>query len=281
MRERRIFKTFLISLVILTLYAAGIAKEKQVNSQWVMTPLKIDGNGADWEGDTFNLEKKVMVNYAFRNDNNYLYTIFQFTEQKYISSLTMSGLIMYFNTQGKKKKDYGVRFLKKQITADEYIAVLEEQKGPLGDADKEKIRANRSYIQHDIKIVDKKGNTTVPAVIEGKATLFRAAQSKEAITFEFAVPLERGEETATGVGAEAGKLVKVGFEWGGMTKEMRDAQMSRFGAQNVQAGSGNMTGDPVKGEQRVGGQSAPLSSIRRRTPKKYSFWVDVTLAKAE
>lgn len=281
MKERGIFKTFLVSFFILTLCAAGIAKEKQVNSQWVMKPLNIDGNGADWEGDTLSLEKTVMVNYAFRNDNNYLYTIFQFTDQKYISSLTMSGLIMYFNTQGKKDKNYGVRFLKKQLTADEYIAVLEEQKGPLGDADKEKIRANRSYIQHDIKIVDKKGNTIVPAVIEGKATLFRAAQSQEAITFEFAVPLEKAEETATGVGAEAGNLVKIGFEWGGMTKEMKEAQMAQFAGQNVRAGSGDMAGDPKYERDNVGGQSAPLSSIRRRIPKKYSFWVDVQLAKAE
>lgn len=280
MRIKSIFKSYLMLFFMIMLCAAGLAKDKQVNSQWVMAPMNIDGNPADWEGDTLTHEKKVKVNIAFRNDNNYLYTLFQFTDQQYISSLTMSGLIMYFNTQGKKKKDYGIRFLKKQITADEYIAILEAQKGPLGDADKEKIRANRSYIQHDIKLVDKKGNLTDPAVVEGKSSIFRAVQSKEAITFEFVVPLERAEATAAGIGSEAGNTIKVGFEWGGTTKEMKEAQLSRFGAQNVRARSGGMTSNPNQ-ERGVSGQSAPLSSIRRRLPKKYDFWVDVKLAKVE
>ncbi|MFC2158789.1 hypothetical protein ACFLT9_13230, partial [Acidobacteriota bacterium] len=70
---------------------------------------------------------------------------------------------------------------------------------------------------------------------------------------------------------------KIGFEWGGMTKAMRDQMLTQATARGSQARAGGATSSSTS-ERRVGSNTAPLSSIRRRTPKKYTVWADVSLA---
>ncbi len=98
--------------------------------------------------------------------------------------------------------------------------------------------------------------------------------------WEFAIPMERVEDSAAGVGAPPGELIKVGFEWGGPTDEWRKAQAAAIGDQSAQARAAQAGG--LRDER--GGASGQLDSniglarMRREMPKRYNFWVDVKLA---
>ncbi len=92
------------------------------------------------------------------------------------------------------------------------------------------------------------------------------------LVFEFAIPLKRMMEQTSGAEIEPGKRVKVGFEWGGMTEEMK-AEVKRRSAALERTRS--PSSDPMAGG--VVGSSVPMGLLSG--PKKYSFWVDVQLAK--
>jgi hypothetical protein len=82
-------------------------------------------------------------------------------------------------------------------------------------------------------------------------------------------------EQTSEVGIEPGKRVKVGFEWGGMTEEMR-ADVKRGSAALER--TRNSSSDPADNRAGAGvGSSVPMGLLSG--PKKYSFWVDVQLAK--
>ncbi len=80
-------------------------------------------------------------------------------------------------------------------------------------------------------------------------------------------------EQTSGVEIEPGKRVKVGFEWGGMTEEMKKEAKRRSAALER---TRSTSSDPT--DNRAGaGSSVPMGVLSG--PKKYSFWVDVQLAK--
>jgi hypothetical protein len=95
------------------------------------------------------------------------------------------------------------------------------------------------------------------------------------LVFEFAIPLKRMMEQISEVEIKPGKKIKVGFEWGGMTKEMK-AEVKRRSATLERTRSSS--DDPMDNRAGAGaGSSVPMGLLSG--PKKYSFWVDVQLAK--
>ncbi len=265
-------KLYLIVIVIGILFSSGVAKDKIITSMWCATPLKVDGTSTDWQGVPMTFEKKVQVDYAFMNDANYLYVFFVFKDPTYLSSINQTGMTMYFNTEGKKKKDYGINFIQKRISAQQYIALIEKQQGPLAEADKNKLLANPQYAIFAADVINKKAKEGTPdPPADAKAAIYRIQQDQEKnVSIEFAVPLMRVAELAAGIGTEPGKTIKVGFEWGGMTEAMKQARMSRFKSQSERSAE-NVSDEPA-------GSTQALTTRKRLSPKKYDFWADVQLA---
>jgi hypothetical protein len=265
-------KTFWIIIAASAVIATATAKEKLVNSTWCATPLRIDGTNNDWQRATLTFEKKVQSDFAFMNDADYLYVLFIFNDPQYLSSIEQTGMTVYFNVAGKKKKDYGVRFLQNKISARQYIAMLEKREGTLSEAEKDRILSNPDYMIYDFELINKKaGEKAAKPPSDAKPAIYRIHQDKgKKIAFEMAVPLAKVAELAPGIGTEPGKIIKVGFEWGGLTEAMKKARMERFKSQSERAAES-------VSETPAGGTSASMAR-RRRTPKKYDFWVDVKLA---
>lgn len=275
MKKPIFLEILLLFFLILTLSLSGFSKEKTITSNWVTAPLAIDGSYDEWEDDALNFEKKVSVEYAFSNNGENLFVLFIFKDPKYLSTINATGMTLWFNTEGKKKKNYGITFIKKQVSADAFISILEQQKGPLSDEEKNNIRANPHYFIHNIKVISKKKESVSQASDsrEIKQAVFRSVKQEKMIIYEFAIPLNKMTEQASGIGTEPGKLIKVGFEWGGLTKEMKEARIRKLAD----------TGGSPERADRPGGSWSKGSSYGRGTsrmsqgPKKYSFWVDVQI----
>ena len=278
MKKTTSTKIFFLVLMILAISLTGLSKTEIISSQWLSSPLNIDGSSIDWEKDAQNFEKKLRVNYAFKNDAETLFILFVFKEPKYLSSIRTTGMTVWFDTEGKKKKNYGITFLKKEVPADVYVSYLEQQSGTISEEKKKEILANRSYLFHEALVTNKKSNASgQPSdAREAKPAIFRSNDQNKMLVYEFAIPLKRLTENAPGIGTEPGKIVKVGFQWGGMTEEMRKRMLQRQAA-----AGGRSTGaadysawDNEQGSNRRG-SSVPSQG---QTPKMHSFWVDVQLA---
>jgi len=279
MRKESFFKLLLSFFFILIFSFQGFPKSEVIASNWVTSPLTIDGSNEDWGNEALNFEKKVDVDFGFRNDTENLYILFIFKDPKYLSSINATGMTLWFNTEGKKKKDYGLTFIKKQVSADAFISILEQQKGTLSEEEKNNIRANPRYFLHNIKVV---GKETKPASQqadseEESAALFRSMRQEKMAMYEFAVPLKRMTEQVHGIGTEPGKIVKVGFEWGGLTEEMKKARAEGHEIPGTDAMRRGESADAWS--KRSSGFSERSSGGRR--PVQYSFWVDVQLAQSQ
>lgn len=279
MKRHMLFKTTLFFFFIISLSLNGFAKKETIASTWVTSPLTMDGSNDEWSDDVLNFEKKVDANYAFRNDGENLYVLFIFNDPKYLSTINATGMTLWFNTEGKKKKNYGLTFIKSQVSADAFISILEQQKGILSEEEKNNIRANPRYFLHNIKIVGKESKAAFQRadIEESNLALFRSMRQQNMVMYEFAVPLKRVTEQAHGIGIEPGKVVKIGFEWGGLTEEMKKTRAERHRVPGT---------DPMRrGEsadswaKRATGYSQ--DSRTAQTSKQYSFWVDVQLAKGQ
>jgi hypothetical protein len=285
MRHNKILYVLFIGFLVLALCAPGMAKKKKetvVGSQWAQNPVSIDGVFSEWDKSTFGSQKKVIVNYAFKNDAKNLYVLFIFKNPKYLSSIGLTGMNIFFGPEGKKPGNNGIRFVARQVTADGYIALMEKELGPVADAKKEQIHANKAYILYGHEMISNGESGGLRLV----GPMFRNKREQRTVVYEFAIPFEKLAELSPEIGAEPGKGLEVGFEWGGMTEEIKKDLAGRIGDQATAGRSGSAGG--LTQEQRVSSgmgsvenSASRLEQMRRMQPKKYSFNVSVKLAQSK
>lgn len=273
MKTKRILTHISLVILMLVITTTGFSKEKFVQSKWTAQPPKIDGLDEDWSEVVLTSEKKVKVDYAVRNDAQNMYVLFIFKDPKFLSTINATGITLYFNMEGKKKKDYGLHFIKKQVTPEELIAYLEKQGDVLTEQQIQSIKAKPAYIVYMAEWVEKKGKKASEATqIPGTwRAAFKINRKGNEFIYEFIIPLVKSETSPGGIGVEPGQNLKIGFEWGGMTEELKKAMKARTRSSQDIAGKGSVYSVGTRDT------SAPRKSSRAM-PKKHSFWVDVKLA---
>jgi hypothetical protein len=287
MRYREKLSLFVLGFAILSFCIAGFSEDKVVPSQWAAAPVKIDGQNADWDSQALNVENKFGTDYAFRNDAENLYVLFIFKDPRYLTSISVTGMTIWFNPEKQKKKDFGIRFMSRPISADQYIAMLEEKAGPISDAQKAQIRTNERYMHYDHELINKKSKEA-PAKFKEKqdfqVPVYRNSVQEKTVIYEFSIPLQRLAELAAEIGADPGKTIQVCFEWGGATQRMKEAAAAQIGSESTRAGGEGATGSLTaeRGSRENLGdveyETEDLASMRRKIPKQYSFWAAVNLA---
>ena len=267
----------LIQVVALSLFAMTVhPAENTIQSTWTASPPQIDGQSEEWVEDAMTFEKSVGVDYAFRNDGRDLYVLFIFKNPKFLSSIDMTGITIYASTSGKKDKDWGVKFLKKTVTGEQLIEYMDKMGQPLTEERRQEIKDRPQLILFTATAVNKKGEEIFPAgpVQDIDLPGFRVGRQENMVLYEFRIPLVSRDVHPAGIGTEPGKDIKIGFEWGGLTKEMREAMRGQ--ARGTETGA-----DANRDEQTTGSYMGPPPSVGPAGPKKYSFWVDVKLAQAQ
>ena len=280
MKHKKMINSLLLCSVILALCAPGISKDKDVvvQSTWTATPVNIDGSINEWQGDALTLFKKTKVDYAFRNDSENLYVLFIFKNpRKFMSTINETGMTIWLNTEGENQKKYGIRFQIKTVTADNYISILERMGMSVPEEKKKEIRKKPTYPVFHNEVIDKQGDASlIEPTTSGPVWNFGG---KKELTYEFRIPLRRGEGQPVGIGTEPGKSIKVGFEWGGLTEEMKKQRLAGQIEGGTAARGETGTGNFGKSERGASASTTGgLGSFSRIRAKKYSFWTDVKLA---
>jgi len=285
MKHKRVYTRALVFLGVCLLWGWVLSKDV-IKSSWTAGPLAIDGVSGDWTGATFLTEKGVKVDYAFMNDGSHLYIFLAFKDPKYLSSIEMTGIKVYFSMDGKKNKGQGLRFYKRKATGNQVIALMEKRGEPLTEQDKASLQGDKIFYLYDWQPIDKNVADVLPATpgTPPDYPVFKGKMVEGAWTYEFKIPLAKNETQPLGVGAGAGQTVKIGFEWGGISEEMKKAAAARAGgrsnptvidmsgsAEGLRGGGGGGTTPVFKVPYSGGGQGGG-------TPKQHDFWLDVQLA---
>jgi hypothetical protein len=293
MKQKRKLLSVLTVFLVLALFTTAFSKDKTIESKWVAKPASVDGLNTEWGSIPMNNEKKVGVEYGFMNDAENLYILFIFKDPKYLSSINWTGLTVWLSPQGTKDDDLGIRFIRKMISPDQYIAILEKQVGQTMPEDKKaQIRKNKAYYLFDQELINKKaeGYDEDAEMPKFKGALFRNNVVEKSIIYEFAISFLELAELGVDVGAWPGKTLSVGFQWGGATKEYKEALASGMAAGDVRAGAGQATGSLTQergeGSLRDMDPEASQSNLARmrsqlQKVKKYDFWVELKLAQIQ
>jgi len=261
--------SMVLALAILPAISGPAAEDKTTESVWTNQPPKLDGAANEWEGAALAEWEKGGIQYAFGNDAQKLYVLFIIKDSKLRSTIEDVGITLYIDTEGNKNKNYGIHFLRKRITAEEFIALLEKDSA-VSEDQKAQIRSKPFYNYYASEVVTKKtGLSPVPPGV--LPAMFKYASQQKSLVYEFAVPLNRVQDNAAGIGAQPGAAVTIGFEWGGPTEEQRKAIAKARGEQSNISNETDL------------GRSTDITAGARgidRLPPKHSFWSTVRLAKA-
>ncbi len=274
---RKSLMCLLFAAAALALPAAG--QESVLLSQWTPAPVQVDGQAGDWPPDLLASNPDFGVQYALRNDANFLYCLFVFNDLKFLSSVEQSGLAFWINPEGKKKQTHGFRFYRKQVTGPELIQSMEKSGTPVSEERKKEILAKPQYMLYVCDVLDKKGNVVAhPGTGSGT---YRMTKSQKGMAFECVVPLTLLNDPAAAAPLDLSKPFMLGFEWGGSTEEMKKQAAARMGEQGSQAASRATSVESGISDQGGGSganQSFGLSQMRRSIPKKSGCWVSTQLA---
>lgn len=261
---------------------SAAADKPPLESLWTATPLQIDGQLDEWPEASLQYNKDFEVRYAFKNDANFLYCVFVFDNPRYLSSLEQSGLTFWINPE-KERRTYGFRFYRKMVTSDQVIEQLEKNGTALTDQKKAEIKVKPRYLLYSCDVLDKKG-AIIPHRPGTANGTYRVGRAQKRMVFEYAIPLALLTDPDQKPAFDAAKPFHLGFEWGGMTEEMKKQSLAQTGDENVQVDSSASAmavsggvGERAEGAE-AGGRSVSIEDgIRRRMPKKYDFWIDLKL----
>lgn len=276
----RLRSGWILVLVAASLAGPLTAREKTpLESVWTAVPIQIDGQLNEWPEVSLQLNKDFEVRYAFKNDAHFLYCVLVFDSPRYLSSLEQSGLTFWINPE-KERRTYGFRFYRKQVTVDQLIEQMEKSGSVLTDQKKSELKLKPLYLLYACDVLDKKGNVIPhqPGTANGT---YRVARVQKRMTFEYVIPLALLTDPGLKPPLDPAKPFHVGFEWGGMTEEMKKQSLAQTGGFQTGGGGTGMASDeditresPREGG---GGRSVSLEENMRRRPKKYDFWIDLKL----
>jgi hypothetical protein len=290
------FKRLFLCFAVCALIIPAAAKDKKtVESRPVTVPIQLDGNAAEWPADALLLEKDVNVSYAFQNDAANLYILFQFNEAKYMSSVEASGLTLWVNNDGKEKKTHGLHFYRKYIPAAELIKILESEGQTVTEEKKKEFLARPAWPIWACDVLNKKGEVVRHPGVPGgtfrmaksqKPTLSGgnapAAKMQETSVYELVVPIALLADPNADTKWDPSKLLKIGFEWGGLTDAMRKNEAANLSDQRARASaSGTELSSQIAGDRESrdygGGGDFDGAQMRAQAAKykKFDFWLDL------
>lgn len=277
MRKKATFANVLFLCIFMTsISCLGFSEKKEILSIWPASPLIINGSDEEWGEESVCFEKKYKVNYAFQNDENYLYILFKFNDISYLSSIDNTGMIIWFDPEKEKKKDYGITFLKKKVPTETFLYLLEQQRGAIPEEDKEQLRKKPSHFIYYTQVINKKESSS--EVVENKEplhALFRSTSTREEVTHEFVIPFKSEGDFAASTGIKPGQVINVGFEWGGLTEEVKNERIKKIRerAERQDAPDARIEQELRRERTLDTDFNKPSSNL-----KKYAFWVKVRLA---
>ena len=301
-------KSYAVSLLFLSvvLVAAGQAtsardKHSRLDSRWLDAPVTVDGSPVDWPGPLvpFNDEP---VSIAAANDGESMFVVLTASERAARSQIVRRGLIVWFDSGGKDKKRFGLKFPIGTGFSEEDFRGRRRGggggDGSSGGGDREGAPhegSPREGTQRDAAppqdaSPDPPNRLEVLGSSKDDARSFTAdkapgievklGQAEGLLTYELKVPLAANDAHPYGIGAKPGAVISVGLE---MPKlEMPEGRGREGGGRaGPGGGMGGHGGGGMGGFGGMGGRGGHSNGggyERAEQPKPLSGWMAVQLA---
>ncbi len=105
-------KKIFISLASIIICLSSYAQTS--TSKWLIAPLTIDGDNADWGGRPSCYESECMIAYELKNDSNNLFLVFEIMDKKSQTKFMQAGFEVAIKVKTKPKLNASINFLAQQ-----------------------------------------------------------------------------------------------------------------------------------------------------------------------
>ncbi|MFC1897994.1 hypothetical protein ACFLYJ_00315 [Candidatus Cloacimonadota bacterium] len=241
----------------------------QLESMWKDREITIDGNDKDWIDAKYYL-KDFNVVLGIMNDNDYLYICFYPTTQDLTKQLITQGCILWFNTDGKKKKEVGIHFPLGMQNPDMFEKKdKSSQRNPsLKDRNMEipNLENILLTLPKELEIIGPAKNDVNRIKLKDLVGLEMAINAHKGLfAYELKIPLKDNPENSISLGLDSNTEFLIGLE---TAKIERTKNSVKLGGP-----TSGMTGG---GRRNISGSIE--NSKMNQTPKSLSAWMKVYLA---
>jgi hypothetical protein len=190
-----------------------------MNSQWASEPIIVDGDASDWMNALIVLQEHEGTAFGITNDSNNIYLIVRSRDDKWVRTVRMGGLTLWFNGDGKHKywavKYYG------GPSADQMAASMPtERSGSGGAPDDDRINRMADMLSRNenrLTVVDKYREIEEDISVSGSAGPSAAYSFSDGLyNYEFSIPLDYTDSLHGPRGLALGENISICAEWGEM-----------------------------------------------------------------
>lgn len=253
-------KTSMIIVIILTLgitiFTTGCGKE--IESQWRVREVRIDGENTEWSGAVNSFEDGDVLVGAL-NDGEFLYMSLYLADPETQIQLLTQGCTVWFDPEGGNERVFGIHYpLGRDKTREERpdrdaSSGKGASRSPVSPFDSEALQKMADALPPDLEIL---GPEEVPLRRQpsGMGGIETAIQVYEAsMIYEIKVPLSTQEDCPFAIGATQGAEIAVGLETPEIERPER-SDRGGGGSGGAPSGRGGGGGRPGGGGGRGGGR---------------------------
>lgn len=276
----------LMLLLTLPLFTSAFAED--VKSVWIQAPPTIDGDGDEWRDIAFSYFDDDKTAIALSNDSTAVYLMIISKSESTIMQLERSGVAVWLNGDGKKKRDYGVRYRAGRLSNTERKMPEGMPIGAEMEYQRENMKQEQARLRRMITVIEKKASTEIPS--NGDSGPAAAATfGKDIYAVEFKIPIVAAADSGYGLAPKEGSDVMLGVEIGYMTDAEKAKMQERMRPPDGEGRGGGMGGPPSGGGMGGGmgggsGMGGPGGGQGRpggmRNSVKKEFWLKFGLAVA-
>ncbi len=277
----------LMLLLTLPFFASAVAED--VKSVWMQAVPTVDGDGDEWRDIAFNYFDDDRTAIAVSNDSAAIYLMIISKSEATITQLERSGVVVWLNGDGKKKRDYGLRYRAGRLSDTERKMPEGMHFGAEMEDQREKMKEEQARLRRLITVIEKKESSEIPSNGDnGPAAA--ATFGKEIYAIEFKVPIVEEAGSGYGIAPKANSELMIGIEIGYMSDADKKKMQERMRPPDGDGQGGGMGGPPPGGGigggmgagggmgNRGGGKGGPGGM---RESGKKEFWLKFELASAK
>ncbi len=270
-------------ILLLTLPLCSIALADDVKSVWIPTPPTIDGDGDEWRDIAFNYFDDDQTAIAVSNDSSAIYLMIISKNEATIMQLERAGVVVWLNGDGKKKRDYGLRYRAGRLSTTERKMPADFPMGAGMEEPREKMKEEQARLRKLITVIEKKSNIEISARgNDGPAAA--ATFGKDIYAVEFKIPILDEADSGYGLKPKLESSTMLGVEIGYLSDADKKRMKEQMRPPDGEGPGGGMGGPPPGGGMGggMGSGGGPGGGHGRpggmREMSKKEFWLKFDLA---
>ena len=282
-KKNLMFVQFLLLIIILV---TACSNEK-IESQWMTSPITVDGSGEDWSEyrQFFNEDWKIM--YSTVNDDTSISLMMQFRDHQLARKINTRGLTLWLNSNGDEKKNVGIHYEDRKLM-NKILNDLADGKR-ITKPDNRNFEMNKAIaLTGTFSVVDKDKNIISSNWRNG---IYAKAQYNQGnYCFEFKIEFDSNKNDILDFTISPDNTINFGIEIAAVSEDFKEIMQQKM-ADKMKSGqrpsggmsgggrsAGGMRGGGMKSGGRMGGSPGGNRDNMMNDLDAQEIWTTVVLA---